>query len=459
MGVSHRVDNNDTPGYASTTRQQGQLRGLPARLCLCLLSSFVCTATASTMDEAGSGEKIAGDNSESEASVSDYRQTVPPDQSDKSVSADLITSDTLKPAFFPMDEDAAKNNSYYQFRGWVKEQFGLAFTTDYSALYQHASATIEGNDDAASHVFRVLGTWLDVGEPTGAHGRLVWKGEYRGALGSLPTPRDMGFDTGSVLSTANFKQLGWGITDLYWRQYFMADAVAFNIGHMDPGDYADQYSLLNAWTRFLNDAFYNNPTEAIPKRGFGIVGEAFVSQHLYFMAGIHDANGKDGKLDPASFFSTREWLKWIEFGYRGSRRIGSRRNVHIHFWEQDASEEAGTDRSQGVTFTYSVVTESDIVPFLRAGYSEGDAPQMRRFIGIGTMLKVSSRRGSLGLGTSFGSPPDKTLRDQVTSEVFYRAQLTQNLALTPNLQVYYQPSYNPDKLWLSVVGLRMRVEF
>ena len=38
---------------------------------------------------------------------------------------------------------------------------------------------------------------------------------------------------------------------------------------MDPGDWVDQYPLLNAWTAFMSDAFYNNPTEAIPKRGFG----------------------------------------------------------------------------------------------------------------------------------------------------------------------------------------------
>ena len=33
---------------------------------------------------------------------------------------------------------------------------------------------------------------------------------------------------------------------------------------------------------------------------------------------------------------------------------------------------------------------------------------------------------------SWGSPPDKTLHKQMTGEVFYRVQLTQNISFTPN---------------------------
>jgi len=54
----------------------------------------------------------------------------------------------------------------------------------------------------------------------------------------------MGFDTGSALSTANYKELNyWGITDLYWKQRFRGGNYAFLAGHMDPGDWADQYPM------------------------------------------------------------------------------------------------------------------------------------------------------------------------------------------------------------------------
>ncbi len=109
-----------------------------------------------------------------------------------------------------------------------------------------------------------------MGDREATSGNLVWKMETRNPIFGNPTPRDMGFDTSSALSTANFKELDyWGVTDLYWLQRFRDARGGLLEGHMDPGDWADQYPLLNAWTAFMSDAFYNNPTEAIPKRGFG----------------------------------------------------------------------------------------------------------------------------------------------------------------------------------------------
>jgi porin len=98
------------------------------------------------------------------------------------------------------------------------------------------------------------------------------------------------------------------------------------------------------------------------------------------------------------------------------------------------------------------------VAFVRAGYSRGNAPQMRRFIGIGGAYQPNGR-DTLGIATSWGSPPDKKLRDQITSELFYRLQVTQNLTLTPNLQVTFKPSYTLEKRLVAVFGFRMRFVF
>jgi porin len=401
-------------------------------------------------------------------SLSDYDQTIPapPDSDDtdadesKSVEADLIRGDTVKPAIFPIDHVHSRLSHVYKFKEDVNDRFGLAWGVDYSILYQHASFTQSGRDTASSSVFRILGTWLRLGDRDGTSGNLVWKVETRNPVFGNPTPRDMGFDTGSALSTANYKVLDyWGVTDLYWKQRFKGGRYAFLAGHMDPGDWADQYPMLNAWTAFLNDAFYNNPTEAIPKRGFGLVGQLFFNNNMYLLGGVHDANGKDGKLDFSSFWSTRELFSWVEVGYRGSAlNISSRQNTHIHFWHQDRREQAGVEPSRGVVFTHSVITHKDHVAFVRAGYSKGDAAQMRRFIGVGLTFKLFGR-DRLGIATSWGSPPDKSLRSQMTSEAFYRIQVTQNLTFTPSFQLTYKPSLTLETKWVFVPGLRMRFVF
>jgi porin len=396
-------------------------------------------------------------------SLSDYDRTDPPEPDaphNKSVESELARDDTVKPAIFPIDHVHSRLTHLYKFKEDVNNRFGLAWAMDYSILYQHASFTQSGRDTGSSSVFRILGTWLRLGDRDKTSGNLVWKMETRNPIFGNPTPRDMGFDTGSALSTANYKVLDyWGITDLYWKQRFKGGKYAFVAGHMDPGDWADQYPMLNAWTSFTNDAFYNNPTEAIPKRGFGLVGQIFSEKNLYIMGGVHDANGKDGKLDLSSFWSTREFFSWVELGFRGSRRnVNARHNAHIHFWHQDRREEAGVEASKGLVFTYSVITRNDSVAFVRAGYSRGDAAQMRRFIGVGFTHKFFGR-DTFGLASSWGSPPDKSLRNQITSEAFYRVQLTQNLTFTPSIQLTYKPSLTLEKDWVFIPGLRMRFVF
>jgi porin len=396
-------------------------------------------------------------------SLSDYDQSIPAtseSENTKSVETELIRDDTVKPAIFPIDHVHSRLCHVYKFKEDVNDRFGLAWGVDYSILYQHASFTQSGRDTASSSVFRFLGTWLRLGDREGTSGNLVWKVETRNPIFGNPTPRDMGFDTGSALSTANYKVLDyWGVTDLYWKQRFRGGKYAFLAGHMDPGDWADQYPMLNAWTAFLNDAFYNNPTEAIPKRGFGLVGQVFFNNNMYLLGGVHDANGKDGKLDFSSFWSTREFFSWVELGYRGSAlNVSSRRNTHIHFWHQDRREQAGVEASKGVVFTHSVITQKDHVAFVRAGYSKGDAAQMRRFIGVGVTFKLFGR-DRLGLATSWGSPPDKSLRNQITSEAFYRIQVTQHLTFTPSFQLTYKPSLTLEKDWVFIPGLRMRFVF
>jgi porin len=394
-----------------------------------------------------------------ERGMSSYLESVIPTPGEtQSVEADLADSDKVKPAIFPIDVVHNRLDGFYWLKERVNDVFGLAFSIDYTLLAQRVSHSDSDTNTGSSSVFRILGTWLRVGDPKGTSGHLVWKTETRNPIWGNPTPRDLGFTTGSALSTANFKSLDWGITDLYWRQKFNGGRHALQVGHMDPGDWADQYPLLNAWTAFMSDAFYNNPTEAIPKRGFGITGQAFYTESLYVAGGVHDANGGDGDLDFDSFWNTREWFSWIELGRRGSTSVSARHNTHIHYWHQDRREEADTEESRGLAFTYSYVTDEGGVAFVRAGYSRGDAPQMRRFIGIGGSYQPNGR-DTLGIATSWGSPPEKELRNQVTSEIFYRLQVTQNLTLTPNLQLTFKPSYTLETRWVAAPGIRMRFVF
>jgi len=375
----------------------------------------------------------------------------------KTVSAELVDGDRIFDAVFGRKLVGKLGSDYYRFKKSVNERTGIAFNVDYSVLASRASFSSTDDEDAASSVFRVYGAWHVLGDHFNSGGSLIFKYEHRGAINGTQSPRDLGFNTGSALSTANYKNSGWGWTDMYVKSYLFGGRMGFLVGHMDPGDWADQHVLLNAWTNLLNDSFYNNPAEAIPKRTFSFVTRLDLGEHWYAGAGVHDSNGKDNHIDFGQVWDTPELFTWAEFGFKRSNAAFGE-TTHLHYWHQDGRIEAGVEESWGLAFSSSYVSDYHVQTILRIGYSEGDAAQMRRFVGIATSLPA---RGSdrILFGAGWGSPPDKSLRDQTTLEIMYRAQLTQHVVVSPDLQVTFNPSFNDQKDTVYVYGLRFRFTF
>ncbi len=74
---------------------------------------------------------------------------------------------------------------------------------------------------------------------------------------------------------------------------------------------------------------------------------------------------------------------------------------------------------------------------------------------------LAGRKDLFGLGLNWSRPSETGvgpgLDDQYTMEAFYRLQLSQNFAITPDVQLLIDPALNPqeDRLW--VIGLRGRL--
>ena len=64
----------------------------------------------------------------------------------------------------------------------------------------------------------------------------------------------------------------------------------------------------------------------------------------------------------------------------------------------------------------------------------------------------------IGLGLNWGKPFGG-LRDQYTMEAFYRFQVAQNLAITPDFQAVMNPSLNPAEDLVLFFGIRARITF
>ncbi len=98
------------------------------------------------------------------------------------------------------------------------------------------------------------------------------------------------------------------------------------------------------------------------------------------------------------------------------------------------------------------------LPFLRGGYTEGGGAPLEATVsgGLGVLFRKNDQ---LGVGFSWGRPQTSGARDQYTTEIFYRMQLLPSLAVTPDVQLVIDPSFDRSKSVVAVFGLRARLAF
>ena len=362
-----------------------------------------------------------------------------------------------------VDDDAVKKplihwgflrEGFYKEKRKLKDKYGIELNSDYNFLNQFASQS-ETDRQASSGALRFYGRWFPTRSTERGAGKVVFRFENRHRIGEGITPRDLGFDAGSALSTASFKSFGWGVTSLYWEQAFFNRRLGFVAGQMDPGDFEDLHPLLNAWTAFMNDASFNNPTTALPQQGLGIAGRLFLTDHLYLAGGVHDANGVPSRIDFDSFFNVREYFTWAEAGWAPNRQAeAGGDSIHVTAWHSDPRAEAEVDEGWGVTFSAAHEFGRRWTPFVRAGYSNGGGGALLRGLLSGG-LGVRLRDDLMGAAVSWGRPPEGQGPDQVTVEAFYRLLLTPNIQITPGVHWTSQPSVS-NTLWIGSV-LRVRI--
>ena len=346
---------------------------------------------------------------------------------------------------------------WFDLKRRVNDHLGLQFNVDESILFQAATESL-GEHNAESGLVRFYGQWELLGRETGNPGLLVFKGENRHRMGTI-TPFDLGFEAGSILPTGTFfSEFDFGATNFYWKQYFFERQLAVAVGRIDVTDFVDVYAMMNPLTHFLNLAFSTNPTIAVPNQGLGAAVGAMLTDRLYVQSGIGDANGQPTLAGFNTFFDDAEYFSYFEVGATSAQDRIYLDNVHVTLWHVDPRKNASTPEGWGVAFTAQKFIDDRYLPFFRFGYSAGDAALLQTTFSTGIGWQRENRDVA-GVGVNWGSPADGTLRDQWTGEVFYRFQLTQFLAVTPDVQLILDPALNPDVDAIVFFGIRFRATF
>ena len=227
------------------------------------------------------------------------------------------------------------------------------------------------------------------------------------------------------------------------------------LGRYDPNDYLDVLGYANPFTAFQNLSILLNSSIAFADASLGIGAGHYFKGGWYGLATLNDANGVVTDLEV--FDHGSEFYTHVEFGWSPTRKARYTHNVHVTAWHVDQRDNAGIPESWGLTAGANWTFDETWMPFLRAGWSEGDAPLMHATITAGLIYRSVKPSDLTGMALNWGKPSDDALDDQFTIELFHRFQLAQNFAMTPSVQFLIEPALNPDDDAIVIFGLRARL--
>jgi porin len=261
-----------------------------------------------------------------------------------------------------------------------------------------------------------------------------------------------------------------------WLQQKFDDRFGFQVGRLFPISAYDFFPLKNFRTVFVDPIYAADIAIPLPERGLG--GFIMYRPHrsIYMRLGVHDANADDERAGFDTLFGDGELFKIVEVGFDPGfmpRRPGRPPfgDVHLTLWHQDKRENAKVAEGWGIVVSASQ-RFGRFVPFLRYGYSEGRrneqlsegfAPPalLRQMVNGGLAIDdiFGQSNDRIGIGITWAEPADRTLRDQKAVDIFYRIQMTPEIAVSPTLQVVFDPSRNPAEDMVTVGGVRTRFTF
>ena len=226
-------------------------------------------------------------------------------------------------------------------------------------------------------------------------------------------------------------------------------------GRIDPTDYIDILGYANQRTTFLNLSSLVNPSIALPDTGFGFAAGTMLTEQFFAKGLISDANGS---LTEIEFFpGGSEFFTYGEIGWTPSRDDRFLTNIHVGAWHVDERVDAGVPESHGVVVSANVTINDVFMPFIRAGWSDGEAPFYGKAISGGFIYYLPRYRDLIGFAAAWNDPAVPGLSDQTTLEAFYRYQFSDDVALTADAQLLLNPSLDPNEDQIAGFGLRARV--
>lgn len=422
------------------------------RLTIVVISSFSAAGPAFSQSTAGS--------------PSQYQKQYP-DLLDGtlSVEGDIEDDEIPKASWFRFQTTLTP---WLEFKQNLQQNYGITIGGSYGVLGQNYSQSLIDQDNAVGGKFtlNVAAQLLNQGQPDALSFDIAI--EDRRPIGTDEPPLWAGIFAGSATATAaTWGEFDLGVTQAYLRQNLFEGRFQYAVGKIFAPNFVNAYPFFDDNRQFLNQNFTTSPTIPIPLRGFGLVAAAYPTEsNLYVSAGMYTPYSSDTGWTIDNFFEKNDYFYHLEVGWSGLARTGTpihargpmdADNFHITTWYRDPLED-GSPEAYGIAFNVNKTIGENGMWFVRGGWSEGWLINRNLALGYG-YRPARAPSDLLGIAVGWANPTLDFLPEQFTAEVFYRFQVTPQLAVTPDIQYISHPALDPGESSLWALGLRARVAF
>jgi len=361
---------------------------------------------------------------------------------------------------------------WYDFKSNFAKNTGIEFGINYTSLIIASTETIsdENSNNASSGVFDIQAGWNFLNRKKGKNtGKIFVKindrHSYKGP-GSTP-PMFHGLNESGYygLPATGFRNYSFRMTELNYQQSLFDNRLHFVVGKVDPTNYFNFHGLIVPWQHFIGYGASVSGTVNWPDQGLGGIVSFRPVDKLYVMAGLTDVRGdlfRTGEFfNLGDQFQNGKFWTAVEVGYVPNFNERYFKKISVTYWNSAAytnTSDVEIESGQGVAVSAHWFFKERFIPFARFGISNGN--------GENAFYKADVQLGHgyrflnydiLGFSVSWNQPNISGVKDQITSELFYRINVTAHLEFTPSVQYIANPTFNPNQSSLLYFGIRGRI--
>ncbi|OIQ39138.1 MAG: hypothetical protein BM563_04825 [Bacteroidetes bacterium MedPE-SWsnd-G1] len=343
---------------------------------------------------------------------------------------------------------------WFGFKRKLNEKTGLQISTSYSSTNMYGqNGPDKLSEFSGSNIFKIYTRWKLINRDEKNSGTLVVNTDYRHSYTPI-TPNNLGFELGyNGMPALLFSDAKIMLLELTWQQLLNKGRTGFIIGRYDPNDYLDVLGYVNPFTTFQNLSILVNASIGFADSSTGIGFGHWINDQFAISATVNDANGIGTEVQ--FFEDFNELYTSVEVSWSPSRSDRFLKNFHITYWHVDERDKLDIEESQGIALGFNWTYNEVFMPFVKVGWSNGDASIYTQSYTAGFILRPNLNKDLIGFGLNWGDTQSGI--GQLSTELFYRFQISQNFAVTPSAQYYNNPALNTDLDNMFVFGLRGRI--